>query len=65
MPAVYSTRAEARIPVSKATLTALKSFLRGGEAYDTLIRRMLITGIPKSVDRMSDAEKNWVMNEQF
>ena len=64
MPSVYSTRAETRIPVSKATLTALKSFLRGGEAYDTLIRRMLISGIPKSVDRMSDAERAWVLNEK-
>jgi hypothetical protein len=58
-----SSRSETRIPVSKATLVALKSFLRGGEAYDTLIRRMLLSGIPKSIDRMSDRERDWVLNE--
>ena len=60
----YSTRAEARVPVSKATLVALKSFLRGGEAYDTLLRRMLISGVPKSVNAMTDEERIWVLNEQ-
>ena len=61
---MYSTRAEARIPVSKATLVALKSFLRGGEAYDTLLRRYLISGMPKSVNMMTDEERIWVLNEQ-
>ena len=61
----YSTRAEARVPVSKATLVALKSVLRGGEAYDTLIRRMLISGIPKTVDDMTEQERTWVLNEQI
>ena len=61
----YSIRAEARVPVSKATLVALKSVLRGGEAYDTLIRRMLISGSPKTVDDMTDRERIWVLNEQI
>ena len=59
----YSTRAEARVPVSKATLVALKSVLRGGEPYDTLIRRMLISGNPKTFDSMTEREQTWVLNE--
>ena len=57
-----TTRAETRIAVSKATLQALKRSLRGGEPYDVLIRRMLISGIPKPMDRLTDDEKTWVLN---
>lgn len=58
------TRWESRVAVSKATLAALKTYLRGGEPYDTLIRRLLISGIPKSLDNMTDEERRWVLNEQ-
>jgi len=57
-----TTRAETRIPVSKATLTALKSYLRGGEPYDVLIRRLLISGVPKPLERLTDEERTWVLN---
>ena len=57
-----TTRAETRIAVSKATLTALKSYLRGGEPYDVLIRRLLISGIPKPLERLTDDERTWVLN---
>ena len=59
----YSTRAQTRVAVSKATLLALKSVLRGGEAYDTLLRRMLVSGTPKTIDNMTGKEKDWVLNE--
>ena len=57
-----TTRAETRIPVSKATLKALKTYLRGGEPYDVLIRRLLISGIPKPLERLTDEERSWVLN---
>jgi len=57
-----TTRAETRIAVSKATLHALKSYLRGGEPYDVLIRRLLISGIPKPMERLTDEERTWVLN---
>ena len=59
---LMTTRGETRIAVSKATLTALKSYLRGGEPYDVLIRRLLISGIPKPMDRLTDEERTWVLN---
>ena len=57
-----TTRAETRIAVSKATLKALKAYLRGGEPYDVLIRRLLISGIPKPLERLTDEERSWVLN---
>ena len=60
-----ATRAETRIPVSKATLTALKSYLRGGEPYDVLIRRLLISGVPKPMERLTDEERTWVLNTRI
>ena len=57
-----SNRAETRIPVSKATREALRSRLRGGEAMDTLIRRMLVSGTPKPLDRLTQTERSWVEN---
>ena len=59
-----TTRKETRIPCSKATLTALKTYKRGGEAYDTLLRRMLISGTPKPLQYLSDDERKWVLNNQ-
>lgn len=57
-------RKETRIACSKATLNALKTYKRGGEAYDTLIRRLLITGVPKPLHHLTDAEREWVLNSQ-
>lgn len=57
-----SIRKETRIACSKATLNALKNYKRGGEAYDTLIRRLLISGIPKALHNLTDAEREWVLN---
>ena len=55
-------RTESRIAVSKATLVALKSHLRGGEPYDVLLRRMLISNIPKPLDQLTVEERIWVLN---
>ena len=60
-----TTRAETRIPVSKATLRALKSYLRGGEPYDVLIRRLLISGIPRPMERLTEEERTWVLNNSI
>ena len=57
-----TTRAETRIPVSRATLRTLKTYLRGGEPYDVLIRRLLISGIPRPMERLTEEEKTWVLN---
>jgi hypothetical protein len=58
-------RAQTRIPVSKDTLLALKEQLRGGEPYDTLIRRMLITSTPKPMNVLTVVERQWVVNEEI
>jgi hypothetical protein len=62
---VVSKRAQTRIPVSKDTLLALKEQLRGGEPYDTLIRRMLITSTPKPLSVLTDNERTWVINQDI
>jgi hypothetical protein len=59
-----SKRAETRIAVSKATVTALKSYLQLGEPYDVLIRRLLISGVPKTLDGLTDAEREWVLVQE-
>ena len=56
-------RAETRIAVSKDTLKALKSYKRFNEPYDVLIRRMLITGLPKGLSSLTEDEQTWVLNE--
>jgi len=58
----HEYRIDTRIAVSKQTLRALKSRLRGGETYDRLLRRMLISGYERPVDDMTDAEQNWVFH---
>ena len=55
-------RIDTRIAVSKQTLMALKSRLRGGETYDNLLRRMLVSGIERPVNQMTAAEQNWVFH---
>ena len=57
-----SSKVETRIPCSRATLSALREYKRGGEPYDTLIRRLLISGIPKPLNRLTEAEQAWVLN---
>jgi len=59
---ILTARGETRIAVSKATLKALKSYLRGGEPYDVLIRRLLISGVPRPIERLTDDERIWVLN---
>ena len=53
-------RTDTRIAVSKQTLYALKTRLRGGETYDTLLRRMLVSGIERPVNQMTDEERDFV-----
>ena len=55
-------RIDTRIAVSKQTLMALKSRLRGGETYDNLLRRMLVSGIERPVSQMTKDEQNWVFH---
>jgi len=59
-----SIRKETRIACSKATRRALKTYKREGEAYDTLIRRLLISGTPKPLNHLTDQEREWVLNNQ-
>ena len=56
-------RIDTRIAVSKPTLKALKSRLRGGETYDMLLRRMLISGIERPIGQLSEEERSWVLHE--
>ena len=53
-------RTDTRIAVSKQTLYSLKTRLRGGETYDTLLRRMLVSGIERPVNQMTDEERDFV-----
>jgi len=55
-------RIDTRIAVSKQTLLALKTRLRGGETYDTLLRRMLVSGIERPVSQMTDEEQHFVFH---
>ena len=64
-----STRSETRIPVSRATRVALQGCLDDNEAYDTLIRRMLLfvskaKGMP-DITSLSPADRDWVLNENI
>lgn len=59
-----SKRAEVRIPVSAATRTALNSFKRASEPYDVVIRRLLITGYPRTLDNMTQDERQWVLIQE-
>ena len=61
LPPGFSGRAETRIPCSKATKKFLSQYKREGEPYDVLIRRMMISGIPKSLDTLTPAERQWVL----
>ena len=56
-----SKRAEVRIPISNATRVALKSYQRSREPYDVLIRRLLISGIPRPLEGLTVEERNWVL----
>ena len=58
-----SYRTDTRIAVSKQTLYALKERLRSGETYDTLLRRMLISGIERPLNQMTNEEINWVLHK--
>ena len=55
-------RADTRIAVSKQTLLSLKTRLRGGETYDTLLRRMLVSGVERPVSQMTDEEQDFVFH---
>lgn len=56
-------RIDTRIAVSKHTLKALKEGLRGGKTYDTLLGRMIISGIERPINQLSDEEQNWVLHK--
>jgi len=56
-------RSETRIPVSKSTRLALEKQKRGGESYDTLVRRYLISTHPKPLEEMAEKPRRWVLNE--
>ena len=53
---------DTRVPVSKQTLNVLKTRKRGGETYDALIRRMLISGIETPLAQLSEKEQRWVLH---
>ena len=55
-------RTDTRIAVSKQTLNALKTRLRGGETYDTLLRRMLVSGVERPVNQMTEDEQSFVFH---
>ena len=55
-------RTDSRIAVSTQTLDALKTRKRGGETYDALIRRMLISNIETPLGQLSDKEQSWVLH---
>ena len=55
-------RTNSRIAVSTQTLDALKVRKRGGETYDTLIRRMLISGVETPLVQLSEKEQSWVLH---
>jgi len=56
-------RIDTRIAVSKNTLLALKTRLRGGEPYDRLLRRMIISGVETPLSQLSEEERSWVLHE--
>jgi hypothetical protein len=65
-----SIRYETRIPVSRATVLALKSQMRGREPYDTFLRRLLISSCSishrclKAMEDLTPEEQAWVINDQ-
>ena len=62
-PRLAGKRQEKRIAVSEETLRALTEEQLGGEPFDVLIRRMLVTAAPKKLDQMSERQQAWVLNE--
>jgi hypothetical protein len=65
-----SNKAETRVPVSIDTRDTLKKLLRGGEPYDTLFRRMIMSLTNEEndsveiidLDEMSELAKMWCKN---
>jgi len=60
LPSPNQWRWEQHIAVSKDTLASLTEQKRGGEAFDRLLRRFLVSTDPKTLTQMSDDERNWV-----
>jgi hypothetical protein len=52
---------DSRIAVSTQTLEELRIRKRGGETYDTLIRRLLISGRERPITQLSTEEQFWVL----
>ena len=63
VPRLAGKRQEKRIAISDETLRALTEEKSGGEPFDVLIRRMLVTSAPKRLDEMSERQRAWVLNE--
>ena len=63
VPRLAGKRQEKRIAVSEDTLRALTLEKSGGEPFDVLIRRLLVTSVPKRLDEMSERQRAWVHNE--
>jgi len=55
-------RINTRIAISKHTRSSLKQRLRGGETFDRLLRRMLVSNIEKPIGQLTDEEQNWVFH---
>jgi hypothetical protein len=55
-------KTDTRVAVSRQTLSALKERLRGGETYDTLLRRMLVSGLERPVSDLTEAEQEFVFH---
>ena len=53
---------DTRIAVNKYTLRSLRLRLRGGETYNTLLRRMLVSYMELPLEELSPEQKDWVVN---
>ena len=61
MEIMESTRIESRLGIRKDTRIALKRLKAGGEPYDQLLRRFLLSGAPRSLDDLTEIERDWVL----
>tara|TARA_Y100000310_G_scaffold296646_1_gene329073 strand:- start:341 stop:535 length:195 start_codon:yes stop_codon:yes gene_type:complete len=53
---------ETRIAVGKNTRDVLKQQKVADEAFDTLFRRMLLSGTPRRLEEFTAREQEWILN---
>jgi hypothetical protein len=63
---IKTNRAETRVPLSRDTRENLSEYIKGGEAWDTTMRRIMLSIKPSEVitiAQMNEEQVAWVLND--